>query len=229
MTIHVKINELVGVALVDTGSSINAISPAFACVAGAEAFPLEKPIGLQLGCVGSRSKINYGMSRSVELGGQLTKTMYLDVVNLDHYDVVLGIPFLRMNGVTVNFKENTLQVGDTAIPTLRKEESFASMAGTPPRSLSMNDVPRLRERWLTEYADMLAGVPERLPPMREINHRIPIIDEKHTYRYHHPRCSDALKPKLLEKIERYTRSGWWTFKNVPQAAPMMCLPKRDGG
>lgn len=92
-----------------------------------------------------------------------------------------------------------------------------------------DEITVLRERWLERYKDMLAGVPEKLPPMREINHRIPIIDENHTYRYHHPRCADALKPKLLEKIQRYVRSGWWIFKNVPQAAPMMCLPKRDGG
>lgn len=75
---------------------------------------------------------------------------------------------------------------------------------------------------------MLSGVPEKLPPMREINHTIPIIDEKHQYRYHTPRCPDALKPKLLEKIQRYVRAGWWTFQNVPQAAPMLCLPKKDG-
>lgn len=74
----------------------------------------------------------------------------------------------------------------------------------------------------------MSGVPEKLPPMREINHQIPLIDESHVYRYHTPRCSDALKPKLLEKIQRYVRAKWWTFQNVPQAAPMLCLPKRDG-
>lgn len=90
------------------------------------------------------------------------------------------------------------------------------------------DVARLRERWLSEYADILGGVPEKLPPMREINHRIPLIDDEKTYRYHHPKCADALKPKLSEKIQRYVRAGWWIFKNVAQAAPMMCLPKKDG-
>lgn len=95
--------------------------------------------------------------------------------------------------------------------------------------LTTEDIPRLRKTWLEKYQDMLGGVPERLPPMREINHRIPLVDETHQYRYHHPKCSDALKPKLLEKVKRYVGAGWWKFQNVPQAAPMMCLPKKDGG
>lgn len=91
------------------------------------------------------------------------------------------------------------------------------------------DIPRLRDEWLKKYERILSGVPEKLPPMREINHEIPLIDDQHRYRYHTPRCPDALKPKVLDKIRRYVHAGWWEFKNVPQAAPMMCLPKKDGG
>lgn len=89
--------------------------------------------------------------------------------------------------------------------------------------------PRLRARWLEKYQDILSGVPERLPPLREINHRIELIDESMKYHYHLPRCPDALKPALMEKIERYVRAGWWEHKTVPQAAPMLCLVKRDNG
>ena len=32
----------------------------------------------------------------------------------------------------------------------------------------------------------------------------------------------------MEKIEKYTRSGWWEPKTVPQAAPMLCIPKKTG-
>ena len=96
------------------------------------------------------------------------------------------------------------------------------------RRLTKNDLPQLRARWLEEYRDIMSGVPEQLPPLREINHSIPLIDEGKTYRYHLPRCPDALKPQLIEKINRYERAGWWVSTNVPQAMPMMCLPKRDG-
>ncbi|GJE94878.1 hypothetical protein PsYK624_110540 [Phanerochaete sordida] len=33
----------------------------------------------------------------------------------------------------------------------------------------------------------------------------------------------------MEKIQRYTRAHWWKPATVPQAAPMLCIPKKDGG
>lgn len=74
----------------------------------------------------------------------------------------------------------------------------------------------------------MSGVPEELPPFREINHTIPLIDEGKLYKYHLPRCPDSLKPQLLEKMARYERAGWWISENVPQAMPMMCIVKKDG-
>jgi hypothetical protein len=56
--------------------------------------------------------------------------------------------------------------------------------------------------------DIMRGALERLPPLREVNHRIPLVDEDKRYKYHLPRCPDSLKPELIEKIARYTRAGW---------------------
>jgi hypothetical protein len=46
------------------------------------------------------------------------------------------------------------------------------------------------------------GVPEELPPIRGVNHHIPLIDENKKYQYHLPRCPDSMKPQLMEKIAR---------------------------
>ena len=43
---------------------------------------------------------------------------------------------------------------------------------------------------LNENDDMLQPVPPELPPFREINHEIPIIDESKRYTYHLPRCAE---------------------------------------
>ena len=94
--------------------------------------------------------------------------------------------------------------------------------------LQKTDIPLLRERWFRVNMDILTGTPERLPPFRGINHRITLIDENKSINYYMPRCPDALKPQLMEKIEKYTRSGWWEPKTVPQAAPMLCIPKKTG-
>jgi len=84
------------------------------------------------------------------------------------------------------------------------------------------------EHWFTEFADIFNGVPPGLPPLREINHRIPLIDEGKWYHYHLPCCPDAMKPQLLEKVQQYVDAGWWIPKAVPQAAPLLCIPKKTG-
>ena len=94
-------------------------------------------------------------------------------------------------------------------------------------SLSKADIPRLCEKWRKECEDIIKGALERLPPMREVNHRIPIVDENKRYKYHSPRCPDSLKPELIEKIARYTRAGWWEPIQVDQAAPMLCVHKKN--
>lgn len=102
MKIYVTINGLKALALVGTGSTINAVSPDFARVAGLKPFSLADPVGLQLGCAGSRSKINYGAQFTCRLA-DTECSMYADVVHLDHYDVVLGGPFCVAEGIILDY------------------------------------------------------------------------------------------------------------------------------
>jgi len=86
----------------------------------------------------------------------------------------------------------------------------------------------VRERIFAKFADIFGGVPSELPPLREINHRIPLMDNGKRYYYHLPRCPDAMKPQLMDKLRQYVNSGWWIPKAVPQAAPLLCIPKKTG-
>ena len=79
--------------MLDTGSSINCISPEFTRVCGITAFELTNPISLQLGCVGSRSKANFSVETTLKLGPQSFE-VYLDVVNIPKYDMILGLLFM---------------------------------------------------------------------------------------------------------------------------------------
>ncbi|KAJ7665392.1 hypothetical protein DFH06DRAFT_1323787 [Mycena polygramma] len=85
----------------------------------------------------------------------------------------------------------------------------------------------LRARWFDVCADLMGPIPLQLPPLREINHEINLIDEQAVYNYHLPRCPEALRPELRAKIQRYTEAGWWEMTPVPQAAPLLCIPKKD--
>jgi hypothetical protein len=90
------------------------------------------------------------------------------------------------------------------------------------------DIPQLREHWRNEYDDIVNGTPSKLPPFREINHEIHLIDENRRYNYHAPRCPQSLRAEFYEKLNRYVTAGWWTANSATQAAPLMCIPKKDG-
>jgi len=37
-----------------------------------------------------------------------------------------------------------------------------------------------------------------------------------------------MKPQLMEKMKQYVGAGWWIPKAVPQAALLLCIPKKSG-
>ncbi|KAI0345839.1 hypothetical protein BDW22DRAFT_1324389 [Trametopsis cervina] len=121
ITIVGSLKGLQAKILIDTGSSINAVSPAFAALSQIDVFPLDTPIGLQLGCVGSRSKINFGCQASLSINDRAYET-YLDVVNLDHYDLVLGIPFLAEHRAQLTFRPRGMMLGERVITVLGGRE-----------------------------------------------------------------------------------------------------------
>jgi len=61
-----------------------------------------------------------------------------------------------------------------------------------------------------------------------VNHHIPLIDNGIRYNYHLPRCPEALKQELREKIDQHISAGWWEMKAVYQASPLLCVPKKSG-
>ncbi|KIM56122.1 hypothetical protein SCLCIDRAFT_29834 [Scleroderma citrinum Foug A] len=94
--VHAKVNSCKALMMVDTGSMTNFVSPAFTTVAKLAAFTLESQLALQLGCVGSQLKITHGTHAPMCIGN-ITHNMYFDVANINWYDCILGLPFLRNN------------------------------------------------------------------------------------------------------------------------------------
>ena len=78
-------------------------------------------------------------------------------------------------------------------------------------------LPELREQWIDKISDLVWGVPPKLPPWQLSNHPINLIDPDKRITYHLPKCLDALKEELAEKISWYTSTGWWVPATVRQA------------
>ena len=94
--------------------------------------------------------------------------------------------------------------------------------------LSEADIPRLKQQWYDEFQEILQGVKEDLPPLREVNHEINLIDPNLKYTYHLPRCPVMFREQFFEKLNRYINAGWWEPRTTAQAAPMLCVAKKDG-
>ncbi|KAG6859115.1 hypothetical protein C0995_011384, partial [Termitomyces sp. Mi166 len=96
------------------------------------------------------------------------------------------------------------------------------------QGLSDDDIPQLHQAWQQEFMDIVNGTKEELPPWREVNHEINLIDEDKQYKYHLPCCLRALQEQLHEKTNRYINAKWWEPQLATQAAPLLCIPKKDG-
>ena len=79
-------------------------------------FKLEQPIALQLACIGSKSKVNYGACSTILFGNQRIEETF-DIVNIDYYDVILGTPFMRRLGITLDFTSpGSIRIGNYIVP-----------------------------------------------------------------------------------------------------------------
>ena len=88
-------------------------------------------------------------------------------------------------------------------------------------------IPQLHKDWKRSCKDIMNGALDRLPPLQEVNHKIPLIDGNKRYKYHTLRCPDSLKNKLGEKIACYMHTKWWEPTQMEQAAPMLCIKKKN--
>jgi hypothetical protein len=133
---------------------------------------------------------------------------------------------LRGDSDQAGISDNAL---DNAIHIMHMCRMEADEKLEGPEPVNSNDrLSPLRRKWFEKCEDLMGPIPEKLPPFREINHEINLIDDDMAYNYHMPRCSDALRPQLRDKINRYVRAGWWEMRPVPQAAPLLCIHKKTG-
>jgi len=95
-------------------------------------------------------------------------------------------------------------------------------------ALTKEDFPHLRQQWHNEFADMVNRTRSQLPPWREVNHEIHLVDNDKWYKYFTPHCPNSLHDKLHAKINCYVNTGWWEPRSVKQVAPLLCIPKKDG-
>ncbi|KIJ23249.1 hypothetical protein M422DRAFT_276210 [Sphaerobolus stellatus SS14] len=101
--------------LLDSGCEGIMISSDFVRANKIPKFELEKPVILQLACVGSKSTVQYGLTAKIHLCKEKYDE-YFDIANVNYYDIILGTPFLHRFGILLDFKNNCVQMGKLSFP-----------------------------------------------------------------------------------------------------------------
>ncbi|KAJ7099887.1 hypothetical protein B0H15DRAFT_944277 [Mycena belliarum] len=102
LTAELNIGGSKAYMLFDSGSNTDSLTPEFARASQCKTFKLDEQVTLQLGCVGSRSRINFGARAPIDFGG-IKGHSYFDLVNLDRYDGIIGTPFMIKHKLVLDF------------------------------------------------------------------------------------------------------------------------------
>jgi hypothetical protein len=125
----VTINSVRALTLFDSGSMTDSVSPDSTQVADLHLFQLMKQVALQLGCVGSRGSINYGVCPNISFVSIQEHPYYLDVVNINRYACILSTPFMRKYNITLDFGISAILVHGQKVLVLSNKEEASLLAG----------------------------------------------------------------------------------------------------
>ncbi|KAJ3475739.1 hypothetical protein NLI96_g11638 [Meripilus lineatus] len=227
IVVVVDVNGEPARALMDSGSLADFISAKFVRQLKVKTFDLEKPLPVQLAVQGSRTKITTGCM--IQLKYQdINEGRYLDVSNLENYDIILGTPFLFQHRVSIGFNPTSVLVDSVEpLPIEGKrvrvlESRVADM---------FDDRVAIARQELRQYADPICkeASDSPLPPLRAINHTIPLIDPTKIYSWRPSRCPDAHLASWAEKKAAYQKSKRWQFTTARNTSPMLLLTKPGTG
>ena len=72
--------------------------------------------------------INYGTHATINVGHKVVEE-YFNIANIEHYNPILGTPFLRKMGIILDFRSpGIIWIGNNMIPT--RKVSFNSLKDT---------------------------------------------------------------------------------------------------
>jgi hypothetical protein len=115
--------------------------------------------------------------------------------------------------VLLGFNPSQVVIGTVVSQQIFGEDvtKISSMAA----DIVEDELVKLCEQLRHEAMDLcIAAEDTPLPPLRIINHKIPIVDESMTYTFRPSQCPKALKPLWRAKCDKYLQSGCWSTKWV---------------
>jgi len=236
--------------LVDSGASANFVSRAFV---RRHRLPLshDGPAPTVRLADGSRKPSSGRLkAAAVEIGEYADDRWTFTVLDLCGFDVVLGKTWLNDLQPLVDWSSNVLRFVHRGFPVrladdrpslpsnlLTAAQFMAAMRAGEDCFLTMvkpdvvpttNGLEDELQPILTEFADVLGGLPPGLPPLRSVNHAIPLepgaaVPPGRIYPVNAQQEAE-LKTQLADLVER----GFIRPSSSPFGAPVLFVRKKDG-
>ena len=117
----------------------------------------------------------------------IDETCTFDVINLNSYDLILGMPWMYQHQLCLGFNPSCVVIGCDKAQQLKDGPDTKLMINS--LSLEEQHVEAARIE-LQKYAMLLCKEVDEteLPPFWAINHTIPLIDMAKIYPWHLSRC-----------------------------------------
>ena len=210
-------------ALVDTGSMADFISTTVVEQLKLRKEVYAKPLSVQLAVHGSRSKVNCGTIVKFQYQS-INCDRRFDIANLDNYDVILGTPFLYQHKVAIGLNPPCVVIGSNKPVEMNGPDVITVSSAAA--DLLHNGLADFRRQLRKEADDLCPDTSKTaLPPMRAVNHTIPLIEPTKVYRFRPSKCPEAFRDQWRAKKNAYLETGRWRTATGHNAIPLLMIPK----
>ena len=157
----------------------------------------------------------------IHLGKMRINNVEMMVTPVSDYDVLLSMDDLIKLGAVIDCKKNSIYFAD------HKVRVTCEARTTQPRSAmaipeKVPDFPHMFSKVFVKE------VPEELPPLRKVMHRITLKDPCNLAKTPTFKAPQALMPKFKEWINKQLRTGILKRTSVPGGTSMFIEAKSDG-
>lgn len=235
MQVQVEIQGQLLTFLIDSGSSACFIDKHRACtLAGIQSLPSPVQVkvagGKLLGCV------QYFPCLEWKCQGHVFSDSFR-VLEINSYDGIIGLDWLAQHspmmthwaqkwlafehqgGLVVLYGEGTPEITHTIVE-LHLVQSECRAADSDQRS----DIQGLLSRFATVFAE-----PHGLPPRRQYDHQIPLIQGARPVSMRPYRVAPAMKTEIERQIKEMLAQGVITHSNSAFASPVILVKKKEEG
>ena len=210
-------------ALIDTGSMADFVSTTVVEQLKLQKEVYTKPLSVQLAVHGSRSKVNCGTTVKFQYQS-ISCDKRFDIANLDNYDVILGTPFLYQHKVAIGLNPPCVVIGSDRPVEMNGPDVITINSAAA--DLLDNGLEDLRKQLRKEADDLCPDTSKTdLPPMRAVNHTIPLIEPNKVYRFRPSKCPEAFRDQWRAKKNAYLETGRWRTVTGHNAIPLLMIPK----